>query len=402
MLQSAFDAAYAGLPLPSSNTPLKMLPLRMPPQIERSFAPRRQPSMTPRNLEDDFSKKKDCREKMLKQQSCTPAMYPPRSSIGKDATNWDDPEYKPTMYESAIFSNPDDLPVWADKTTCSVEEIGGRLTYCGDDADGSTVQEVCSFDKTLQKFRNPKGKTGIFGRGTLGRFGPNHAADCIVTREHPTTKKLQVILVQKVAGDKADMAFPAGMVEFGEDVPETLKRELKEEALADNVAVERLFAECRRGVVYRGHVDDFRNTDHAWMETTAVHFHATADVGCDIEFSIKDTDEIKKAGWVDIDSVQEMYASHYDWLCIVRDALKALPKAIADKAGDAAITLGALSAAEQQWVVTTKDKLVALINDAPSDEAKLQLIAFIQEKCDASGKLDARGEESGVKRQRDC
>lgn len=30
--------------------------------------------------------------------------------------------------------------------------------------------------------RNPAGRTGITGRGLLGRFGPNHAADPIVTR----------------------------------------------------------------------------------------------------------------------------------------------------------------------------------------------------------------------------
>lgn len=29
---------------------------------------------------------------------------------------------------------------------------------------------------------NPMGRTGMKGRGLLGRFGPNHAADPIVTR----------------------------------------------------------------------------------------------------------------------------------------------------------------------------------------------------------------------------
>ena len=29
---------------------------------------------------------------------------------------------------------------------------------------------------------NPKGRTGMSGRGLLGRFGPNHAGDSIVTR----------------------------------------------------------------------------------------------------------------------------------------------------------------------------------------------------------------------------
>lgn len=29
---------------------------------------------------------------------------------------------------------------------------------------------------------NPFGRTGIIGRGLLGRWGPNHAADSLVTR----------------------------------------------------------------------------------------------------------------------------------------------------------------------------------------------------------------------------
>ena len=30
--------------------------------------------------------------------------------------------------------------------------------------------------------RNPRGRTGLTGRGLLERYGPNHAADPIVTR----------------------------------------------------------------------------------------------------------------------------------------------------------------------------------------------------------------------------
>lgn len=30
--------------------------------------------------------------------------------------------------------------------------------------------------------RNPIGRTGVCGRGQLGKWGPNHAADPVVTR----------------------------------------------------------------------------------------------------------------------------------------------------------------------------------------------------------------------------
>ena len=35
------------------------------------------------------------------------------------------------------------------------------------------------------KPRNPRGRTGMTGRGTLGKWGPNQAADPIVTRWNP-------------------------------------------------------------------------------------------------------------------------------------------------------------------------------------------------------------------------
>ena len=34
----------------------------------------------------------------------------------------------------------------------------------------------------FQLFRNPIGRTGVIGRGLLGKWGPNHAADPIVSR----------------------------------------------------------------------------------------------------------------------------------------------------------------------------------------------------------------------------
>ena len=42
---------------------------------------------------------------------------------------------------------------------------------------------------------NPNGRTGIRGRGLLGRWGPNHAADPLVTRMH--NGKLEFIAIQR-------------------------------------------------------------------------------------------------------------------------------------------------------------------------------------------------------------
>jgi len=68
---------------------------------------------------------------------------------------------------------------------------------------------------------NPHGRTGISGRGYLGRWGPNHAADPIVTRwkKDPSSNETVQIkghpVLQFVAilrGDCKEWAIPGGMV----------------------------------------------------------------------------------------------------------------------------------------------------------------------------------------------
>ena len=79
-----------------------------------------------------------------------------------------------------------------------------------------------------------------------------------------------------------------------------------------------LFAEGERGVVYRGLVDDPRTTDHAWIETTAVHFHAPPDVAEELELSVTDVNEVSGVDWYDVDSITTLYASHNEWLETVK------------------------------------------------------------------------------------
>jgi ADP-ribose pyrophosphatase len=133
---------------------------------------------------------------------------------------------------------------------------------------------------------NPRGRTGLAGRGLLGKWGPNHAADPIVTRLHPTTNQLQMVAIER-ADQPGVWALPGGMVDEGETVSETVQREFRAEVgnIPDpegqrlfEEATGRLFASGGT-VVYRGYVDDPRTTDHAWIETTAFHFHCPPEIG---------------------------------------------------------------------------------------------------------------------------
>lgn len=251
-----------------------------------------------------------------------PVCYPPRAPVG-DPTDWNDAQYKPPEFEAGVLHQRN-TPVWADPPHIYDEtQVGERLCYTEESKASTTTLIKCHFDPQTQRFKNPQGKTGIRGRGELGRWGPNHAADVIVTRTTSDGKHMALMCTKRVGDGASALCWPAGMVEPGRTVPQTLRQELNEEAVKDSDAVDRLFAECDKGRVYAGHVDDWRNTDDAWIETVAEHFHATEEIASELQLSVSDTEEIAKVAWYPMDKVDSMYASHLDWMKAVLDKLKA-------------------------------------------------------------------------------
>nr|XP_027784898.1 transient receptor potential cation channel subfamily M member 2 isoform X6 [Marmota flaviventris] len=120
------------------------------------------------------------------------------------------------------------------------------------------------------------GRTGLRGRGSLSCFGPNHALHPVVTRwrrnqdgaicRKSIKKMLEVLVVKRPLPEL--WALPGGSREPGEKLPQKLKQILRQESWP---AVEDLL---QQGVeVYKGYVDDPRNTDNAWIETVAISVH---------------------------------------------------------------------------------------------------------------------------------
>ena len=144
-----------------------------------------------------------------------------------------------------------------------------------------------------------------------GGNGPNHAADPIVTRYKKG--KLQMVLVRRTDGSNK-LAFPGGMVDPGDTHSQTLRKEFSEEAARPGGAVDRLFSFCSRGKIYRGPVDDWRNTDYAWIETHAEHFHASDEVANELVLETSDPAEVSSVDWWDVEEVTDLYASHKEWL----------------------------------------------------------------------------------------
>ncbi|VDK86812.1 unnamed protein product [Litomosoides sigmodontis] len=64
--------------------------------------------------------------------------------------------------------------------------------------------------------------------------------------------------------------------------------------------------------LYRGYVDDPRNTDNAWIETVVVNFHDTDDRLKNVK--LRAGDDAIKLRWITVSENEKLYASHEDFI----------------------------------------------------------------------------------------
>jgi ADP-ribose pyrophosphatase len=237
-----------------------------------------------------------------------PGEYPERFPVPDCLVSWgsDYPDYSPPYYVSAVVlrndssSNPDG---WADPEDISLlKEI----------PHSSLAGELRSDGKG--RVLNPAGRSGVAGRGLLGKWGPNYAADPIITCINLAEGRAELLAVQR--RDNGQWAIPGGMVDKGEEISGTLTRELMEET---GVALDM----SRGRLIYQGYVDDPRNTDHAWMETTAKHLHLDQETARRLD--LKAGSDARAVRWLPLtpENIGMLYASHCD---LVRAALVQLAK----------------------------------------------------------------------------
>ena len=260
-----------------------------------------------------------------------------RFSVPEDKVSWScsissysPPEFTAPFVLTAPWADPDIgapgfAPAWN-----SLDGKVNRKSHTG-------VYSISTLGRPL----NILGRTGVSGRGVLGRWGPNHAADPIVTRwkrseggdivKNSETAKnvLEFVCIQRK--DSGEWAIPGGMVDPGEKVSVTVKREFREEALDSTGVGKDNIEELKTMVgefftsgeeVYAGYVDDPRNTDNAWMETVAYNFHD--DTGSKVgQFPLRAGDDAANICWMELNSDVKLYASHKDMLKIVVDKLDA-------------------------------------------------------------------------------
>jgi len=249
-----------------------------------------------------------------------------RFPVPDDKVDWNFSydKYNPTMFTSmSVIGQP-----WADPDLYIPEF---KPKWNSIDSNVNRISFTGMYEIKNGYPLNPCGRTGLVGRGVLGRWGPNHAADPIVTRWKKSENKhilheqshkpiIQFVAIQRK--DSGEWALPGGMVDCGELVSSTLKREFMEEAMnllekseEDAVKIKQEIEKVfKKGLeVYHGYVDDPRNTDNAWMETVATLFHdeTGAHVGM---LKLHAGDDAVGVKWMDLDRNLKLYASHVSFL----------------------------------------------------------------------------------------
>ncbi|ETO14111.1 nudix-type motif 9-like protein [Reticulomyxa filosa] len=113
------------------------------------------------------------------------------------------------------------------------------------------------------------------------------------------------------------------MVESGDTVSNTLKKEFGEEAL--NSLDSNLTTEQKKSLesslnyffshsqfshlIFKGYVDDPRNTDNSWIETVAVNFHDDQGIYAS-RFPLHAGDDAASVTWMTVSDHLQLYASH--------------------------------------------------------------------------------------------
>lgn len=229
----------------------------------------------------------------VKSRTERPAIYPERFPVPGDKAAWNTGySYAPDYFVADVVLDQDSTlkpggwadPEDIDKLNRALHSYEGEVQY---DDQGHP--------------RNPYTRTGLKGRGLLGKWGANFAADPIISRINPETGAFEIVVIER--SDTHEWAIPGGMVDEGEDVSQTVEREFMEEAGA---SVDMSEAE----LVYQGYVDDPRNTDNAWMETTAKHLHLDSNLAS--QLALEAGDDAKSVQWLSVssDTLGNLYASH--------------------------------------------------------------------------------------------
>ncbi|XP_074627353.1 transient receptor potential cation channel subfamily M member-like 2 isoform X1 [Acropora palmata] len=196
-------------------------------------------------------------------------------------------------YDPPLFTAPEveAFPHWADPDILDPRNSNFVINFNRVESGIDRRSQTGMIDTVNRLPRNPMGRTGLAGRGLLGRWGPNHTVHFILTRwkcrkdgqiiQRQGKNVLEFVAIK--SRNNLELTFPGGLIEVGNSLSETLNLYFKkqivpavklafyeEKALTEEIILNMIQSSEE---IYKGYLDDQRNTDNAWVETVAMNFH---------------------------------------------------------------------------------------------------------------------------------
>ncbi len=181
-----------------------------------------------------------------------PESYPDRQVILIDEAPWsvDSDRYKPPYYVAPAV------------VAAGYMEGDGRWAHPEDvaQATGLVITGRSNKADDLGRPLNPRGRTGIAGRGLLGRWGANPAVAAVIVRASAEGDGLEFLVGKRTA--QLGAALPRGMLNLDESLNDGLQR-----ILASKAGLRIQDLEARQ--IFDDFYYDYRQTDHSWVELEA-------------------------------------------------------------------------------------------------------------------------------------
>ena len=179
-----------------------------------------------------------------------PDDYPDRQVILIDEAPWE------------VDCDRYDPPYYVAPEVVAAAEADERRSHTEDFEEASELVNSGRADRTDARGRplNPRGRTGLAGRGSLNRWGANPAIAAVIVRRAAEGGGLE-FLVGKQAG-QLGASLPRDLLELGESANDGLRRILSASAGLD-------LGDIEAKPVFDDFYYDLRQTDHAWVELEA-------------------------------------------------------------------------------------------------------------------------------------
>ena len=179
--------------------------------------------------------------------------YPDRYRVFIDEAPWvtDCEHYNPPYYvDEEVLKN-------------NYKEVSGGWAE-PESVDG--LEHLKEYPKLDTKGRplNPRGRTGIEGRGALGLWGANQAVGLVVTRANKKDDCIEILIGKHSDGSSTEI--PKGFLLPEENCENAFNRVLHQET-----SISGIFAAPKE--VQSGYLYDPRQTDHAWVEINSYWAH---------------------------------------------------------------------------------------------------------------------------------